>query len=145
MSSLRQRTLWRVMLLLLGGSGLLALYNYHDSRHEINGCTMPTAQNARLLQGIMSLPVQGQSRDELYRAFDEALSKAGQDKVGHRYESKLAFGMGRRQRLAGAHAQRPAAGAAAPGAGVCRHGDGWAPLAQFRLAGAGKTLGNLGG
>ncbi|WNN38861.1 ATP-binding protein [Pseudomonas inefficax] len=92
MSSLRQRTLWRVMLLLLVGSGLLALYNYHDSRHEINEVyDAHLAQNARLLQGIMSLPVQEQSRDELYRAFDEALSKAGQHKVGHRYESKLAF------------------------------------------------------
>ncbi|WGV19856.1 ATP-binding protein [Pseudomonas putida] len=92
MSSLRQRTLWRVMLLLLVGSGLLALYNYHDSRHEINEVyDAHLAQNARLLQGIMSLPVQEQSRDELYRAFDEALSKAGHHKVGHRYESKLAF------------------------------------------------------
>lgn len=92
MSSLRQRTLWRVMLLLLVGSGLLALYNYHDSRHEINEVyDAHLAQDARLLQGIMSLPVQEQSRDELYRAFDEALSKAGHHKVGHRYESKLAF------------------------------------------------------
>ncbi|MNO36327.1 Sensor protein QseC [compost metagenome] len=92
MTSLRQRTLWRVMLLLLGGSGLLALYNYHDSRHEITEVyDAHLAQNARLLQGIMSLPVQEQSRDALYRAFDEALSKAGRHRVGHPYESKLAF------------------------------------------------------
>nr|WP_225778219.1 ATP-binding protein [Pseudomonas sp. Marseille-Q3773] len=92
MSSLRQRTLWRVMLLLLLGSGLLALYNYHDSRHEITEVyDAHLAQNARLLQGIMSLPVQEQSRGELYRAFDEALSKAGRHRVGHPYESKLAF------------------------------------------------------
>ena len=92
MTSLRQRTLWRVMLLLLLGSGLLALYNYHDSRHEIAEVyDAHLAQNARLLQGIMSLPVQEQSRGELYRAFDEALSKAGRHRVGHPYESKLAF------------------------------------------------------
>ncbi len=53
MSSLRQRTLWRVMLLLLLGTGLLALYNYHDSRHEINEVyDAHLAQNARLLQGV---------------------------------------------------------------------------------------------
>lgn len=92
MSSLRQRTLWRVMLSLLVGSGALALYNYHDSRHEINEVyDAHLAQNARLLQGIMSLPVQEQSRDALYRAFNEALSKAGHHRVGHPYESKLAF------------------------------------------------------
>ncbi|MDH1629157.1 sensor histidine kinase [Pseudomonas mosselii] len=92
MSSLRQRTLWRVMLLLLVGSGLLALYNYHDSRHEITEVyDAHLAQNARLLQGVMSLPVQEQNRQALYQAFDEALSKAGRHRVGHPYESKLAF------------------------------------------------------
>ncbi|UVL21427.1 sensor histidine kinase N-terminal domain-containing protein [Pseudomonas sp. B21-044] len=92
MSSLRQRTLWRVMLLLLLGSGLLALYNYHDSRHEITEVyDAHLAQNARLLQGVMSLPVQEQNRQALYQAFDEALSNAGRHRVGHPYESKLAF------------------------------------------------------
>ncbi|WP_194791446.1 sensor histidine kinase [Pseudomonas sp. UFMG81] len=92
MTSLRQRTLWRVMLLLLVGSGLLALYNYHDSRHEITEVyDAHLAQNARLLQGVMSLPVQEQNRQALYQAFDEALSKAGRHRVGHPYESKLAF------------------------------------------------------
>lgn len=52
MTSLRRRTLWRVMLLLLLGTGLLTLYNYHDSRHEINEVyDAHLAQNARLLQG----------------------------------------------------------------------------------------------
>ncbi|WP_028634377.1 sensor histidine kinase [Pseudomonas parafulva] len=92
MNSLRQRTLWRVMLLLVIGSGLLGLYNYHDSRHEITEVyDAHLAQNARLLQGIMSLPVHDQNRAELYRAFDEALSQAGRHRVGHPYESKLAF------------------------------------------------------
>ncbi|MFJ4453829.1 sensor histidine kinase [Pseudomonas sp. NPDC089392] len=92
MSSLRQRTLWRVMLLLLIGTGLLAFYNYHDSRHEINEVyDAHLAQNARLLQGVMNLPVQGNSRDAMYRAFNEALGQAGRHRVGHPYESKLAF------------------------------------------------------
>ncbi|MCT8165347.1 MULTISPECIES: sensor histidine kinase [unclassified Pseudomonas] len=92
MSSLRQRTLWRVMLLLLLGTGLLALYNFHDSRHEINEVyDAHLAQNARLLQGVMSLPVQEGNREQLYKAFNEALSRAGRHRVGHPYESKLAF------------------------------------------------------
>ncbi|WP_252089663.1 ATP-binding protein [Pseudomonas sp. MWU13-3659] len=92
MSSLRQRTLWRVMLLLLLGTGLLVLYNYHDSRHEINEVyDAHLAQNARLLQGVMSLPVQDGSREALYQAFNEALGRAGRHQVGHPYESKLAF------------------------------------------------------
>lgn len=92
MSSLRRRTLWRVMLLLLLGTGLLALYNYHDSRHEINEVyDAHLAQNARLLQGVMSLPVQSGSREAMYQAFNEALAQAGHHRVGHPYESKLAF------------------------------------------------------
>ncbi|PAV67224.1 hypothetical protein WR25_07985 [Diploscapter pachys] len=39
----------------------------------------------------MSLPVHEQNRQALYQAFDEALSKAGRHRVGHPYESKLAF------------------------------------------------------
>ena len=92
MSSLRQRTLWRVILLMLLGTGLLALYNYRDSRHEINEVyDAHMAQNARLLQGVMNLPVQESNRESLYRAFNEALGKAGRHRVGHPYESKLAF------------------------------------------------------
>jgi len=92
MSSLRQRTLWRVMLLMMLGTGLLALYNYRDSRHEINEVyDAHLAQNARLLQGVMSLPVQEGNREVLYLAFNEALGKAGRHRIGHPYESKLAF------------------------------------------------------
>lgn len=92
MSSLRQRTLWRVMLLLVLGTSLLALYNYHDSRREITEVyDAHLAQNARLLEGVMSIPVQDGSREELYQAFNDALGKAGRHRVGHPYESKLAF------------------------------------------------------
>lgn len=92
MSSLRQRTLWRVMLLLLIGTGLLALYNYHDSSHEITEVyDAHLAQNARLLQGVMSMPLDGEDRQALFDAFNQALSQAGRHRVGHPYESKLAF------------------------------------------------------
>ncbi|UBM27460.1 sensor histidine kinase N-terminal domain-containing protein [Pseudomonas sp. p1(2021b)] len=92
MSSLRQRTLWRVMLLLLIGVGVLALYNYHDSSREINEVyDAHLAQNARLLQGVMSLPVEDGDREALYRSFNEALGNAGHLLVGHPYEGKLAF------------------------------------------------------
>lgn len=92
MSSLRSRTLWRVMLLLLAGTGLLALYNYHDSSHEIAEIyDAHLAQNARLLQGVMSLPLAGNDRRSLYRAFNDALSQAGEGRPGHPYENKLAF------------------------------------------------------
>ncbi|BFO04490.1 MULTISPECIES: sensor histidine kinase [Pseudomonas] len=92
MSSLRRRTLWRVMLVLVLGSALLALYNYHDSRHEIAEVyDAHLAQNARLLQGVLSLPLHEQHREDLYQALDVALGKAGRRGVGHPYESKLAF------------------------------------------------------
>ncbi|AGI83677.1 sensor histidine kinase [Pseudomonas aeruginosa] len=92
MTSLRQRTLWRVMLLLLVGTGLLALYNYHDSSHEIDEIyDAHLAQNARLLQGVMSMPMDDSDRHALYLAFNEALNNAGKHRVGHPYESKLAF------------------------------------------------------
>ncbi|WP_194790480.1 ATP-binding protein [Pseudomonas sp. UFMG81] len=92
MSSLRQRTLWRVMLLLLVGTSLLTLYNYHDSSHEIDEIyDAHLAQNARLLQGVMSMPMDDSDRHALYLAFNEALSHAGKYRVGHPYESKLAF------------------------------------------------------
>lgn len=92
MNSLRQRTLWRVMLLLLTGTGLLTLYNYHDSSHEIAEVyDAHLAQNARLLQGVMSLPLDDVESHALYNAFNDALSQAGKHKVGHPYENKLAF------------------------------------------------------
>ncbi|WP_442108115.1 sensor histidine kinase [Pseudomonas sp. NUPR-001] len=92
MRSLRQRTLWRVMLLLSVGTGLLALYNYHDSSHEIDEIyDAQLAQNARLLQGVMSMPLDDAGRHALYLAFDQALSRAGKHRIGHPYESKLAF------------------------------------------------------
>ncbi|SDO97814.1 sensor histidine kinase [Pseudomonas jinjuensis] len=92
MTSLRRRTLWMVMLSLLAGTGLLALFTYHDSSHEVAEIyDAHLAQNARLLQGVMHMPLAGGDRRALYAAFNEALSHASRQSVGHPYESKLAF------------------------------------------------------
>ncbi|MDF3932541.1 sensor histidine kinase [Pseudomonas citronellolis] len=92
MSSLRRRTLLRVMILLLLGTGLLTLYNYHDSTHEIAEVyDAHLAQNARLLQGVMSMPLDDAARHNLYAAFDNALRQSGQRSAGHPYENKLGF------------------------------------------------------
>lgn len=92
MTSLRQRTLWRVVVLLIVGTSLLAYYNYRDSSHEIAEVyDAHLAQNARLLQGVMSLPLANPDRARLYDAFDRALRQAGSPGVGHPYENKLAF------------------------------------------------------
>lgn len=92
MTSLRQRTLWRVFILLIAGTSLLAYYNYRDSSHEIAEVyDAHLAQNARLLQGVMSLPLAAGDRQKLYGAFDAALLQAGRSGIGHPYENKLAF------------------------------------------------------
>ena len=53
MTSLRRRTLWLVMVLLLLGTLLIAYFNYRDSRHEIEEIyDAHLAQNARLLAAI---------------------------------------------------------------------------------------------
>ncbi|MFZ6046945.1 ATP-binding protein [Pseudomonas sp. CR3202] len=92
MTSLRRRTLWLVMVLLLIGTLLIVYLNYRDSSHEIEEIyDAQLAQNARLLLGVMRMPLASAERDALYRAFNDALSRAEPRKVGHPYESKLAF------------------------------------------------------
>ena len=92
MTSLRRRTLWLVMVLLLLGTLLIAYFNYRDSSHEIEEIyDAHLAQNARLLMGVMRMPLAKPEQDELYRAFNNALSSAVPRKVGHPYESKMAF------------------------------------------------------
>lgn len=92
MTSLRHRTLWLVMVLLLLGTLLIVYLNYRDSSHEVEEIyDAHLAQNARLLLGVMHMPQGSVERDGLYRAFNAALSDAGPHKVGHPYESKLAF------------------------------------------------------
>ncbi|HIE0070012.1 TPA: ATP-binding protein [Pseudomonas aeruginosa] len=93
MSSLQHRTLLGVMILLLTGTTLLAIYSYHDGSHEIAEIyDAHMAQNARLLQGVMSIPMGDTSRDALYSAFDKALRQSRHvNSTGHPYENKLAF------------------------------------------------------
>lgn len=92
MSSIRRRTLVLVLGLMLLGTLLVTLFNYFDSAHEIEEVyDAQLAHTARMLQGVMRVPVQDSERDSLYAAFNAALEHAGQPKPGHPYESKLAF------------------------------------------------------
>lgn len=92
MTSLRHRTLWLVLALLILGTLTITLYNFHDSSHEITEIyDAQLAQSARLLQGIVQMPLPDEQRQQLYEAFNTALSQAGRHRVGHPYEGKMAF------------------------------------------------------
>lgn len=92
MISIRRRILALVLGLLMLGTAVISLFNYIDSSHEITEIyDAQLAQTARLLQGVVQMPLQGVARDQLYAAFNSALERAGQRKSGHPYESKLAF------------------------------------------------------
>jgi two-component system sensor histidine kinase QseC len=92
MTSLRHRTLWLVLALLVLGTLTITVYNFHDSKHEITEIyDAQLAQSARLLQGVVQMPLPEAQHQQLYQAFNEALSQAGHHKVGHPYEGKMAF------------------------------------------------------
>ena len=92
MTSIRRRTLTLIIGLLLAGLLLISMLNLHDSNHEIAEVyDAQLAQNARLLQGVMSMPLASQDRSELYHAFNKALADAVPKVDGHPYESKIAF------------------------------------------------------
>ena len=92
MTSIRRRTLTLIIGLLLAGLLLISVLNLHDSNHEIAEVyDAQLAQNARLLQGVMSMPLASQDRTELYRSFNKALADAVPKVDGHPYESKIAF------------------------------------------------------
>ncbi|MBB2495193.1 ATP-binding protein [Aquipseudomonas ullengensis] len=92
MISIRRRILALVLGLLMLGTAVISLFNYVDSSHEITEIyDAQLAQTARLLQGVIQMPIQGVERTQLYDAFNSALQRAGQRKPGHPYESKLAF------------------------------------------------------
>jgi two-component system sensor histidine kinase QseC len=92
MTSLRHRTLWLVLGLLVLGTLTISLYNFHDSGHEIAEIyDAQLAQSARLLQGVVQMPLPDEQRRQLYQAFNDALSQAGQHRIGHPYEGKMAF------------------------------------------------------
>lgn len=92
MSSIRRRTLTLIIGLLLAGLAILSVFNVHDSNHEIAEVyDAQLAQNARLLQGVMRMPLASTERTQLYQAFNQALGEAKPRVDGHPYESKIAF------------------------------------------------------
>ncbi|MFW9078424.1 ATP-binding protein [Pseudomonas sp. P2757] len=92
MTSIRRRTLTLIIGLLLAGLAVLSLFNLHDSNHEIAEVyDAQLAQNARLLQGVMRMPLASNQHAELYRAFNSALGEAVPRGDGHPYERKIAF------------------------------------------------------
>ncbi|WP_285420230.1 ATP-binding protein [Pseudomonas sp. efr-133-TYG-5] len=92
MSSIRRRTLTLIIGLLLAGLAVLSVFNLHDSNHEIAEVyDAQLAQNARMLQGVMRMPLASRQHAELYRAFNTALGEAVPHGDGHPYERKIAF------------------------------------------------------
>ncbi|TDF82630.1 ATP-binding protein [Pseudomonas sp. H9] len=92
MTSIRRRTLTLIIGLMLAGLALISVLNLHDSNHEIAEVyDAQLAQSARLLQGVMRMPIAAQQQADLYRAFNSALSEAVPRVDGHPYERKIAF------------------------------------------------------
>jgi two-component system sensor histidine kinase QseC len=92
LTSIRRRTLTVIIGLVLIGLLILTLVNVHDSNHEIAEVyDAQLATNARLLQGVMRMPVARQEHAQLYQAFNQALGQAEPRVDGHPYESKIAF------------------------------------------------------
>ncbi|MEB0076421.1 ATP-binding protein [Pseudomonas sp. CCI3.2] len=92
MNSIRHRTLTLIIGLLLVGLLILTVFNVHDSNHEIAEVyDAQLAQNARLLEGVMRMPLEHIEHEKLYQAFNHALAHAEPRVDGHPYESKIAF------------------------------------------------------
>ncbi|MCQ6255073.1 ATP-binding protein [Pseudomonas sp. Q11] len=92
MTSIRRRTLTLILGLLFVGLLIITVFNLHDSNHEIAEVyDAQLAQNARLLQGVMRMPMATQEHAQLYQAFNSALASAVPKVDGHPYESKIAF------------------------------------------------------
>jgi two-component system sensor histidine kinase QseC len=92
LTSIRRRTLTLILGLVIAGLVLLTLANVHDSNHEIAEVyDAQLAQNARLLQGVMRMPLAKTEHAQLYQAFNQALQQADTHADGHPYERKIAF------------------------------------------------------
>jgi two-component system sensor histidine kinase QseC len=92
MTSIRRRTLTLIIGLMLTGIAVISVLNLHDSNHEIAEVyDAQLAQNARLLQGVMRMPLASKQHAELYQAFNQALGAAEPKVDGHPYETKIAF------------------------------------------------------
>jgi two-component system sensor histidine kinase QseC len=92
MTSIRRRSLTLIIGLMLVGVTVISLLNLHDSNHEIAEVyDAQLARNARLLQGVMRMPMASKDHAALYQAFNKALGEAAPRGDGHPYETKLAF------------------------------------------------------
>lgn len=92
MTSIRRRTLTLIIGLMLAGLAVISTLNLHDSNHEIAEVyDAQLAQNARLLQGVLRMPLASKEHTELYKAFNKALGEAEPRVDGHPYETKIAF------------------------------------------------------
>ncbi|OOW00348.1 sensor histidine kinase [Pseudomonas sp. MF4836] len=93
MNSVRARILLPVLLLVLLGDVLISWLVLRDSHHEIEEVyDAQLAQSARLLQGVLRQRDPGEADwDRLYQAFDQAMSRVGEDGVAHPYETRLTF------------------------------------------------------
>ena len=92
MTSIRRRTLTLIIGLMLTGLAVISVLNLYDSNHEIAEVyDAQLAQNARMLQGVMRMPLASKQHAELYQAFNQALSEAEPKVDGHPYETKIAF------------------------------------------------------
>ena len=98
MNSVRARILLPVLLLVLLGDVLISWLVLRDSHHEIEEVyDAQLAQSARLLQGVLRQRDPGEADwDKLYQAFDQAMSRVGEDGVAHPYETRLTFQVWRR-------------------------------------------------
>ena len=95
MSSLRHRTLWLVLGLLVLGTLTITLYNFNDSSHEITEIyDAQLAQTARLLQGVVHMPLPEDQRQKLYQAFNDALTRLPSTKLATPTRARWPFRCG---------------------------------------------------
>ncbi|KPA90376.1 ATP-binding protein [Pseudomonas sp. RHF3.3-3] len=92
MISIRRRTVTLIIGILLVGRLIITLLSLHDSNREIDEVyDAQLAQNARLLQGVMRMPLVQGDESKLYEAFNQALGEGVSKSDGHPYERKIAF------------------------------------------------------
>ncbi|BDB21833.1 two-component sensor histidine kinase [Pseudomonas sp. CYM-20-01] len=93
MTSVRARILIPVLVLILLGDALISWLVLRDSHHEIEEVyDAQLAQSARLLQGVLrQRDPEDAGWERLYQAFDQAMSRVGEDGVAHPYETRLTF------------------------------------------------------
>lgn len=98
MTSVRARILVPVLALILLGDAVISWLVLRDSHQEIEEVyDAQLAQSARLLQGVLRQRDPGEADwDRLYQAFDQAMSRVGENGVAHPYETRLTFQVWRR-------------------------------------------------